>query len=150
MMSSEYTLLLVSAAVRFAPEIKKTYMAKVKDISDEAFIVKLELDLEFTIGSPLWKRMKEERLIVIKSKVSRFLVATQVFSVQVVSWRRAAQVICARSVGAIGRNAWLEFILSIVGAIGKIGETKGMEVIGTISLVESVRFTDLHADRWVG
>ena len=150
-MSSEYALLLVSAAVRFAPEIlKTTYMAKVKDISDEVFIVKLELDLEFTIGSPLWKRMKEERLIVIKSKVSRFLVATQVFSVQEVSWRRAAQVICARSVGTIGRNAWLEFILSIVGAIGKIGETKGMEVIGTISLVESVRFTDLHADRWVG
>jgi len=115
-------------------------MAEVKDIFCEISVfVKLEVHAEVAIANPLWQRVKEQRLIVIKAKVVLVRgngdqigvvgITTLVFVSDEVHGSGARQVRAAGARGTGGHNAWLQLVSVGVRPVRKVGKAQRVVVV---------------------
>jgi hypothetical protein len=117
-------------------------MAKVKGVLTNGRVIKLQLNRIGALTEPVKERMKEDWLVRIESKVFGNGGVRQKFAIELVLWCGTGKV--GGTSGSGPRNARLQFVLLVEGAVRSVRKAHGVVPVAAIALVERVRFTDLQ------
>lgn len=122
------------------------------------YVIEAKLDVEGTIRNPLGQTVKEQRLVLVQSKVclsnccwknfGNVAVRAQILIPNEVHGSGTARRELARIAVRLG-DCGFYFILVIMRSVGKVGKTHGMVIVATVRLDKVVGLAYLQADRRV-